>query len=511
VKRGPRVVHGDKELVEKLGRNDPCPCGSGRRFQGVLPHLGAVSSSGTITNAEIFNGKAMLLTLTTTHQPATDLGFLLHKHPDKHQEFSLPFGTAHVFYPEADASRCVAALVLDVDPIALVRGRRGAGGDGGLLDQYVNDRPYAVSSFLSVALRRMFGSALGGRSEHRPELAALAIPLEARLTPLRCRGGIDLARSLFEPLGYALTATPVGAGPYWDVTLTGVTTLGRMLTHLYVLIPVLDDEKHYWVSEDEIEKLLRHGEGWLQQHPSRDLITTRYLKHQKRLARLALERLETVDDSLPETDEAVEAPAPKRRLNDERLARVAAELKASGAKSVVDLGCGSGKLLGLMMKDRQFERILGVDASSRDLEIAVDRLHLNELGDAQRQRISLIHGALTYRDRRLTGFDAAAVVEVIEHIDPPRLGAFADAVFGVARPRRIVLTTPNAEYNARYEALGSDDLRHADHRFEWSRAEFRAWAEKTAKQYGYDLRIEEIGEADPALGAPTQMGVFTCK
>ena len=453
----------------------------------------------------------MLLTLTTTHQPATDLGFLLHKHPDKHQAFSLPFGTAHVFYPEANASRCTAALVLDVDPIVLVRGRRGAGGDGGLLDQYVNDRPYAVSSFLSVALRRVFGSALVGRSEHRPDLAQLAIPLQARLTPLRCRGGTDLARLLFEPLGYALTVTPVGEGSYWDLTLSGVTTLGRLLTHLYVLIPVLDDQKHYWVSEDEIEKLLRHGEGWLQQHPSRDLITRRYLKHQNKLARLALEQLEIVDESLTEADNAAEAPAPRRRLHDERLERVAAELQSSGARSVLDLGCGSGKLLGLLMKVRQFERILGVDVSDRDLEIAADRLHLGELTNAQRQRINLIHGALTYRDRRLAGFDAAAVVEVIEHIDPPRLGAFADAVFGVARPGTIVLTTPNADYNARYPALGAADLRHADHRFEWSRTAFNAWARETAELYGYDVRIEEIGEADPALGAPTQMGVFTCR
>jgi len=452
----------------------------------------------------------MLLTLTTTHRPATDLGFLLHKHPDKHQEFSLPFGTAHVFYPEADEARCTAALVLDVDPIALVRGRKGSGGDG-LLDQYVNDRSYAASSFLSVAMRRVYGSALGSRSEHRPDLAELPIPLVARLTPLRCRGGIDLAKALFEPLGYALNATAIGEGSYWDVTLTGETTLGRMLTHLYVLIPVLDDQKHYWVSEDEIDKLLRHGEGWLQDHPARDLITRRYLKHQKRLARLALEQLETVDDSLPEPEEAAEPAVPKLRLNDVRLEQVLAELKASGAKSVLDLGCGSGKLLALLLKNRQFERIVGVDASSRDLEIAADRLHMSEMTEAQRVRISLLHGALTYRDKRLAGFDAAAVVEVIEHIDPPRLGAFADAVFGMARPHTVVLTTPNAEYNAKYEALGSDDLRHADHRFEWSRAEFRAWAEATAGQYGYHVRFEDIGEADPELGAPTQMGVFTCK
>jgi 3' terminal RNA ribose 2'-O-methyltransferase Hen1 len=452
----------------------------------------------------------MLLTLTTTHRPATDLGFLLHKHPDKHQEFSLPFGTAHVFYPEADETRCTAALVLDVDPIALVRGRTGSGGDG-LLDQYVNDRPYAASSFLSVAIRRVYASALGGRSEHRPELVNLPIPLVARLTPLRCRGGMELAKALFEPLGYAIDAKPIADGPYWDVTLIGETTLGQMLTHLYVLIPVLDDQKHYWVSEDEIDKLLRHGEGWLELHPARDLITRRYLKHQKRLTRLALEQLETVDDSLPEADEVVEPAAPKPRLNDERLERVLSELKSAGAKSVLDLGCGSGKLLALLLKNRQFERIIGVDASGRDLEIAADRLHLNEMTEAQRQRISLLHGALTYRDRRMAGCDAAAVVEVIEHIDPPRLGAFADAVFGFARPQTIVLTTPNAEYNAKYEALGAGGLRHADHRFEWSRAEFRAWAEATAEQYGYHVRFEDIGEADLELGPPTQMSVFTCK
>jgi len=451
----------------------------------------------------------MLLTLTTTHQPATDLGFLLHKHPDKHQEFSLPFGKAHVFYPEADAARCTAALVLDVDPIALVRGRQGAGGNGGLLDQYVNDRPYAVSSFLSVALRSVFASALGGRSQHRPGLADLPISLEARMTPLRCRGGIDLAKALFEPLGYQLSATSVGEASYWDVTLVATTTVSQMLTHLYVLIPVLDDQKHYWVSEDEIKKLLRHGEGWLQQHPSRDLITQRYLKYQKRLTRLALEQLEAGDDSPPATDEPEEVPLPKRRLNDERYERVASELLASGAKSVLDLGCGGGKLLALLMKRRQFERILGVDAGSRDLEIAAERLHLAELSETQRQRISLLQGALTYRDRRLAGFDAAAVVEVIEHIDPPRLGAFADAIFGVARPRTIVLTTPNAEYNARYETLGAGEMRHADHRFEWSRAEFRTWAESIASQFGYSVRIDGIGEADPELGSPTQIGVFT--
>jgi len=276
-----------------------------------------------------------------------------------------------------------------------------------------------------------------------------------------------------------------------------------------VLVPVLDDHKHYWVSQDEIEKLMRHGEGWLQQHPARELITRRYLKHQRGLARLALEQLEALDGGLTESEDGEEKPTRQRRLNDERLERVLNELKASGGKKVLDLGCGSGRLMALLVRDRQFERILGVDASSRDLDIAAKRLHLDDVSEAQRARVSLLHGALTYRDRRLEGFDAAAVVEVIEHIDPPRLNAFADAVFGVARPRTVVLTTPNAEYNARYDALAEDEFRHDDHLFEWSRGEFRAWAETVAERYRYALRIEDIGEVDPELGAPTQMGVFT--
>jgi 3' terminal RNA ribose 2'-O-methyltransferase Hen1 len=287
------------------------------------------------------------------------------------------------------------------------------------------------------------------------------------------------------------------------------------ITHLYVLIPVLDDEKHYWVGEDEIEKLLRRGEGWLPQHPERELITRRYLKHGRRLTRDALERLAELDDVAPVNADAapetvsmsVEEPL---RLNDRRMARVVEVLREAGARSVLDLGCGAGRLIQTLLKDRQFERIVGVDASTRELEMAHDRLNLDRLPERQRERVLLLHGALTYRDKRLAGFDAAAVVEVIEHIDPPLLDAVANALFGAARPTTVVLTTPNVEYNVRFEALHGHTLRHADHRFEWTRAEFETWARNVGERFGYDLRFEEIGDPDPSLGAPTQMGVFTC-
>ena len=386
----------------------------------------------------------MLLTIGTTHQPATDLGYLLHKNPARAQRFELSFGEAHVFYPEASAERCTAALLLDVDPVGLVRGRRGPEGEGGLLAQYVNDRPYVASSFLSVAISDVFGTAMTGRSKDRPELAATAIPLVARLAVVPCRGGEAFLRRLFEPIGYAVAAEPHalgetvpewGASRYFTVTLTAEKRLAELLAHLYVLVPVLDDEKHYWVGDDEVEKLLRHGEGWLAAHPEREVITRRYLKHRHSLVRDAISRLVTEEEPDEEVDGApardAEESALERpmSLNEQRLATVLGALRASGAASVLDLGCGEGSLLRLLLADRQFARIVGMDVSYRALEVAMDRLKLDRMPPMQRERITLLHGSLMYRDQRLAGFDAAAVVEVIEHLDPPRLQAIERVAF----------------------------------------------------------------------------------
>ncbi len=466
----------------------------------------------------------MLLTLRTTHQPATDLGYLLHKNPAKLQSFDLSFGKAHVFYPEASTESCTAALLLDVDPIGLVRGRKGPPGEGFVLDQYVSDRPYAASSFLSVAIARVLGSALGGRSTNHQELANTPIALTARISALPCRGGEGFLRSLFEPLGYSVTATrhalddqfPAwGDSAYFTVELAAHCRLSDLLTQLYVLIPVLDDDKHYWVGEDEVEKLLRHGEGWLAAHPQRDAIAFRYLKHRRHLMRQTLARL--VEEDQEDPDEAAlvhgqeEEGLEKRiSLNEERLAAVLAALKASQATRVLDLGCGEGKLLKALLAERQFEEITGVDVSTRTLERAADRLKLEQLPPKQRERIHLLQGALTYKDKRLQGFDAAAVVEVVEHLDPSRLDAFSRVLFECARPGTVVVTTPNAEYNVRFEGLPAGTFRHKDHRFEWTRAEFQEWSAGVASRFGYAVRLAPIGPSDPEVGSPTQMAVFTC-
>ncbi len=464
----------------------------------------------------------MLLTISMDRVPATDLGYLLHKNPCKAQTFELSFGQAHVFYPEATEARCTASLLLDIDPVGLVRNRRGPSGEGRSLEQYVNDRPYVASSFLSVAIAQVYGSALGGRSKERGAAAEEKLPLVAKIAVLPCRGGELFLRKLFEPLGYRVTAeghvldekfSEWGTSRYYTVTLEGTVRLQDLLSHLYVLIPVMDDDKHYWVGQDEVEKLLRHGEGWLGAHPEREQIVGRYLKRQKGLAREALDRLLEEDQADPDAVEEVHAKEEevveeKISLNEQRLGAVLAVLKGSGAKRVVDLGCGEGKLLRLLLKERQFEKILGMDVAYRVLEIARDRLHWETMPEKQRERIELIQGSLNYRDKRLEGFDAAAVVEVIEHLDAARLAALERVLFEFARPGLVVMTTPNREYNVKWETLPAGEMRHKDHRFEWTRAEFEAWGTGVAARFGYGVEFLPVGEVDVVVGSPTQMGVF---
>jgi 3' terminal RNA ribose 2'-O-methyltransferase Hen1 len=465
----------------------------------------------------------MLLTLTTTHQPATDLGYLLRKNPARPQSFSLSFGQAHVFYPEATHERCTVALLVEVDPVALVRNRRGPSGEGGALEQYVNDRPYAASSFLSVAIADVFGTALAGNSKERPELVNTPLPLHATFPALPCRGGEVFLRKLFEPLGYTVAAKRLpldtrfpdwGESAYHHVELDAALPLKQLLSHLYVLVPVLDNDKHYWVTDDEVAKLMRHGEGWLQAHPERDSIARRYLKHQRSLVDSALAQL--ADEDEPDPDAVAEVHALEEdaiekdiSLNEQRLGTVIAALKASGATRVMDLGCGEGRLLQALLKEKQFTEIAGMDVSHRALEIAKERLHFDRMPSLQKERLRLMHGSLIYRDQRLAGFDAAAVVEVIEHLDTPRLAAFQRVLFECARPATIVVTTPNREYNVKWETLPAGKLRHRDHRFEWTRAEFQEWANHVANSFGYKTRFLPVGPEDATVGPPTQMAIFT--
>ncbi|MGW5431837.1 3' terminal RNA ribose 2'-O-methyltransferase Hen1 [Streptomyces sp. NPDC004059] len=479
----------------------------------------------------------MFLTISTrgdAAHPATDLGYLLHKHPDKAQKFSTSYGTAHVFYPEADDRRCTAALLLEIDTLALIRRGKGKGRGGApdaALAQYVNDRPYAASSLLAVALSGVFSSALRGVCTARPERAAAPLPLRIEVPALPARGGPDLVRRLFDPLGWTVTAEPVPldtAFPQWGdsryvrlVLEAETLTLAEALRHLYVLLPVLDDAKHYWVSSDEVDKLLRAGEGWLPAHPEQKLITSRYLSRRWSLTRQAMERLELVrlaeadDSEVEEIDNAVEAETEEEErptpLAVQRREAILAALRDSGAARVLDLGCGQGELVRELLKDVRFTEIVGLDVSVRALTIASRRLKLDRMGERQASRVKLVQGSLAYTDNRLKGYDAAVLSEVIEHLDLPRLPALEYAVFGHARPRTVLVTTPNVEYNVRWETLPAGHARHGDHRFEWTRAEFRTWAHTVAERHGYTVEFGPIGPDDPEVGPPTQMALFVIR
>jgi 3' terminal RNA ribose 2'-O-methyltransferase Hen1 len=458
----------------------------------------------------------MLLTISTTNQPATDLGYLLHKHPNRCQSFPLSFGKAHIFYPEASETLCTAALLLDINPIKLVRGR------GTTLEHYVTDRPYVASSFLSVAMSQVFSTAMGGRCKDKPELVNTPIPLTAKLSVVPCWGGESILRELFEPLGYTVMAEnhqldekfpEWGSSKYYTVELTNTIPLSELLSHLYVLIPVLDDEKHYWVGEDEVEKLLRHGEGWLNNHPAKEKITRRYLKYRGNLTRQALAQLAEDDNLDPDATEieqteaeiAIEKPL---SLNKQRMLTVVDALKANNVKQIIDMGCGEGTLLRYLLKELCFDKITGVDVSYHALEIAKERIDRLHLPRNQWDKLQIFQSALTYQDKRFQNYDAVTLVEVIEHLDLPRLSALERIIFEFARPKLVVVTTPNIEYNIKFENLPAGKLRHKDHRFEWTRAEFANWANLVAEKFDYTVSFQSVGDVDMEVGSPTQMALF---
>ena len=470
-------------------------------------------------------GDTLLVTISYTGSNATDLGYLLHKHPARLQTIETSVGRAHVFYPEADSGRCTAAMLLEVDSIALAKNRHLRGGAGAAsLDDYVNDRPYASSSMTAVALGQLFRTAMTGRCDARPELAASAMELTIKLTAVPVKGGADMAAQLFAPLGWRVVAETIPLDPqfpdwgdshYFNIELAGRLRLQDALRQIYALLPVMDDSKHYWVGDDEVGKLLRAGEGWLAGHPARGVIMKRYLAHQRGMVDAATELLAREEEASSGCAAATVAPAatiavgpvpvPLHRLRGEA---VLAALLDVHAQRVVDLGCGEGALLQRLASEPRFTEIIGADVSAKALARAADRLHMDELGDRQRERLRLIHTSATYLDARMAGMDAVVLMEVIEHLEPARLPTLLGNVFGHARPGAVIVTTPNADYNPLYPQLPTGAMRHPDHRFEWTRAQLKDWAQAVCQDHGYAVEFRAVGQNHPDLGSPTQLALF---
>ena len=417
---------------------------------------------------------------------------------------------------------------------------------------------------LAVALGKVFRTAMTGRCDARPDLAARALPLEIGIPALPCRGGADLAHRLLRPLGWEVQARRLPLDPelpewgdsrYLTVRLTGQVRLADALSHLYVLLPVLDDTKHYWVNDGRDRQAAPGGRGLAGRAPRAGphhppLPGPSAAAHRERggapgrggrrgtggagqrgAGPPGRRGTEAPGDAAPGTRAVTGRAAgtppggrvrhlapPRSPLAQQRRDAVLAAAPCcghrccatpGGRRAVADLGCGEGSLVALLLREPSVARVLGVNVSHRALERTAQRLHLDTMPERQRDRVDLLQSSLTYADARLAGLDAAVLMEVIEHVDPPRLGALEQTVFGAASPGTVVVTTPNAEHNVRYTDLRPGGMRHPDHRFEWTRPEFRDWAAGVAGRRGYQVRFLPVGPDDPEVGPPTQLAVFT--
>ena len=445
----------------------------------------------------------MLIAITSRTRPASDLGYALHKHPDRVQQFDVGYGKATVFYPVASEDECTFVMVVEVDPVRLARGPEHTRG-GGLVTDYVTDRPYAASSMLAVAIGKVLSTATAGRCEKKPELAAKPMDLEVEISTVRNLAQ-DRVRSLFTDLGYKVEIEGKEQDRYVTVrTRSDRWTLGETLRQIRVLLPAIDGRHHHYVNDEDVAHLLRHGEGWLDSHPQGTWISRRYLARKRSLAEQAVRALEARNES---EDEPPWTGPTRESLQRARIDRVTERLVESGARIVADLGCGEGALVRELAKEPAISKVVGIDISANRIEQAKRRL-ARQLGPSETDKTSLLTGAIGVQDARWSDCDAAALVETIEHIDVERLDMVERNVFGREHLRCIIVTTPNREYNHHY-GLEEGQKRHRDHRFEWSREEMREWAQGICQRYGLEASHEGIGEHHPDDGWPTQMAVFT--
>ena len=461
----------------------------------------------------------MYLKITTTDTNASNIGYVFHKHPERYQKEKLSYGEAHIFYPEVSEQKCSFAMLIDINSIQLTRNLQKSNYSGSFkLGDYVNDRAYVASSFLTAAIAKVLSSALNGKCSYDNTLATKKWNLTIQVGIVKAKGGEEQIKNYFEPLGYEVCINSFyldedfknwGKSPYFKIELKASKTVQEVLSQLYVLLPVLDNNKHYFVNEMEVEKLLNKGGEWLKNHPAKEIITKKYLRYKKSYTRLAFEHL--IGEETSENSDKVELETmveKKLSIHGVRLHTVKDTLAKLGVQELADLGCGEGKLIRLLLREAQFKRILGMDVSYQTIEMAKKRLKYDELPLRLKEKLSLFQGSLTYRDKRIEGIEAVSLVEVIEHLDTTRLEALQRVVFEYTKPKYAIITTPNREYNVLFESLPEGKFRHSDHRFEWTRKEFETWANKIANRHAYKVSFEPIGDEHEIHGAISQMAVF---
>jgi 3' terminal RNA ribose 2'-O-methyltransferase Hen1 len=447
----------------------------------------------------------MQLTIKATGNNAEVISYLLAKNPNNLYERRNNGHFVRMFYNKFSHEEVEVTLFVTPDPIGLARNSSETYD----ITSYINDREFVVSSIFCSFIRSSLGTALNGKPKE--EYAAWvdhAFNIEFSFGPVASDLSDQQIIELFNPLGYEVKISYGEANYQMDIknkstarfiVLKGLTTLQNGLRQLFVLIPVLDNYKHYYIDEKEIEKIERYGEGWLDTHPQRETIFRRALRFKE------LYRSVEKDTGTNQKGKVLEN---KVRLNDLRYEKIVDCINnLNNKESIVDFGSGEGKLSVRLGFVKGVREILAVEPSEYATLKAIKRFE--ELKDKEDFiQPTPIMGSLFYYDERLKSKDIMVLCEVIEHIDEYRLPKIMATIFREYKPKTLIITTPNKEYNQVYD-MGKE-YRHPDHRFEWTREEFHEWC--IGQNPGnYELTFDGIGEEHQSFGFPTQLCLFTHK
>ncbi|MFF2588046.1 3' terminal RNA ribose 2'-O-methyltransferase Hen1 [Peribacillus butanolivorans] len=446
----------------------------------------------------------MQLTIQASGDNVQAISYLLSKNPSNLYERNHKGHLVRLFYSKFTETELEATIFVTPDPIELVKGNSNSYD----INHYINDREFAVSSIFCSLIRSALGTALNGQpKEEHTEWVNHPFSFQFEFGPVVSSLSDNQLKDLFEPIGYEVMITRPEIEYSFQIkdkssaryiSLKGMKTLQDGLRHLFVLIPVIDNYKHYYIDEKEIEKLERYGDGWLKDHPMRDYIYRQSLRFK--------EVYSIVENRKPE--EKKEEKESKVRLNDLRYEKIVDTVSQMNPRSIVDFGSGEGKLSVRLGFVEGIKEILAVEPSQTAAIKALGRFE--KVKNKEKFVVpETLWGSLFYYDERLKNKDVIILCEVIEHIDEYRLPKVLDTILHNYQPNALIITTPNREYNEVYDK--EDVLRHNDHRFEWTRAEFRQWCTERNHRDIYSLKFEGIGEEHDTYGYPTQMCVFERK
>lgn len=450
----------------------------------------------------------MQISLKVYGEHARMVSHLIAKNPHNLYERKEKGGLVRIVFTKNEEREVHILFFVTVDNMELTKNQTNFSS----ITHYINDRESAVSSIFCSVLRKAVGTALNGKPKDEfKEWVNYSFPLEITFGPLSTKLTNHELAGLFEPLGYELTiengkvllpASFAKKSSAKFITLKANQTIQDCFRHLFVLIPVMDQYKHYYIDEKEVDKLKRYGEGWLSFHPKRNEIIKESLIFSDLIEKSRL------IESKPSKEK--QAPLTKKKsLNQWRYEKIIETVKGLPHNSrIVDMGAGEGKLTAQLGFIRGIEELVAVEPSEREQLKAKKRIEAL-VGKPDFLLPTFKWGSLFYYDSELEKKDIFILCEVIEHIDENRLGKIFDTIFTKYKPYHVIVTTPNQDYNAVYDM--NEAKRHSDHRFEWTQQQFKEWTKYWESHANYKAQIDGIGEYVEGYGYPTQMVIFSQK